>query len=75
VVNPPGNDEMICIGILLKQLRMRFRSRIAILNSTAGHVTYTHLIAYMAEGGGETVRAFVSDLEPREWLKQSGRPR
>lgn len=36
VAKPSGNDEMISIGLLLQQLRSRFRSRKTILSSTEG---------------------------------------
>ena len=68
VANPPGENELLFIGILLKRLQSRFRSRIAIVNSTVGHLTFSHLIAFSTETDKETVNAFDSEKEARQWL-------
>ena len=72
VENPPLNNEIAVVGMLVKQLQVRFGSLVAILNTTVGHVTLSHLIAFSAGAEEDKVRAFVSAGEARAWLAEAG---
>jgi hypothetical protein len=70
VPNPPSKEEIEDIGKLLKQLHKRFRSPIAILNTTVGHATMSHLIAAITSVYCP-VRAFITEAQARNWLKKN----
>jgi hypothetical protein len=70
VTNKPSSDDIPAIVSLIMRLRTRYGGRIAILNTVAGHVTLTNLIALSADIDDGKVRAFLSDTEALKWLKE-----
>ncbi len=69
VSNSPSSGDIRSIVSLIELLLVKFKGRVAILNTHAGHVTVTHLIALSAVSGPDDVRAFMAEEEAREWLR------
>jgi len=68
VINAPLPGDIDSIVSLIERLQSKFKGRVAILNTAAGHVTFTNLITLSAHCGPDIVRAFLSENEAREWL-------
>lgn len=68
VSNAPEGAEYLLVAELIKLLRSRFSGRIAILNTRAGHVTTSNLIALTADLSQKFVRVFYEEEAARAWL-------
>lgn len=68
VHNTPTANEVWEIGALIQRLQSRFHGRVAIVNVTAGHVTFSHLIALSVEDGSKSVRVFSHENEALRWM-------
>jgi hypothetical protein len=64
----PEAEEMARIVLLLRILRVWFKSRFAIVTSRPGRVTTSILVADEADDGSGNVEAFTSEGEATAWL-------
>jgi uncharacterized protein (DUF2384 family) len=67
--NSPSNDEILMMSRLVERMQARFHSRIAILNTSVGHLTLSHLVALSAVACDRAVQVFTSEKEARAWLR------
>lgn len=58
--------DIEAITSLVQKLRLRFRGRVAIVNSAVGHMLVSYLVALAIDD--PNVKAFVSNTEARPWL-------
>ena len=70
ITNHLQADEIFEAGFLLNRLKSRFYGRLAIVDTRAGHVTLTNLVAMTATnmGADNTLRSFMSKDAARIWL-------
>ncbi|HVM42008.1 MAG TPA: hypothetical protein VMT77_00795 [Gemmatimonadales bacterium] len=72
VENPPSASEIPAIAALIHQIRARFNGRVALLSTTAGHVTASDLVAFAADAP-QHVAAFTSEDSACAWLAEAAR--
>jgi len=71
-VDTLSETEVPVVAELIRRLQTRFAGRVALLSTNTGHVTTSHLVAFSAYDP-DSVVAFVSETDAREWLGR--RPR
>ena len=70
VDNAPSASEIPAIASLIRQLRLHFKGRVALLSTLAGHVTASHLVAFAADDPRH-VAAFTSEESAYGWLGEA----
>ncbi len=65
-----GLSEMSVVEILMRKLHARFQGPIALLSTSVGNVSLSHMLAFAIEGRDLQVNAFVTKQEALEWLEE-----
>jgi len=60
------------VALVLRALRTRFKSRYAIVTQGPGAVVMAYFVAFEADDGSDSIRAFTSEAEARAWLLAGG---
>jgi hypothetical protein len=67
-LNDPDAAELASLGAFVSSLQKLSHSRVAIVNSSVGQATSSHIVAI---GCGDEVEAFFSEKEARVWLSNA----
>lgn len=66
--NYPSPSEVLKISQLIERLREIEVRRVAILNTTAGHLTISHFVAFQVGANTVKTKVFTLENQAREWL-------
>jgi|SRR6185369_4567258 len=69
VINTPLPNDIPSIVSLIERLHSKFKGRVAILNTVAGHVTFSNIIALSSHSYPDNVQSFLTETEALEWLR------
>ena len=69
IANTPATHDLPFIAALIDRLLSRFGRRVAILNSVAGHVTMSPLVAFATLAGKNAEQVFSAEAAALEWLR------
>ena len=68
VDNSPSPSEVSKISRLIERFEEIGVRRVAILNTTAGHLTISHFVAFQVGTGAVKTKVFMLESKAREWL-------